>query len=199
MAKSTAGTVAEYLAALPADRRALVSALRAAIRSHLPKGYEETMLWGAISYVIPLSRLADTYNGMPLCYAAVASKKSFVTLHLPGIYMNPANERGLREAFARAGKKFKAGKGCVHFKTVDDAPLDAIGDFIAKLPVDRYIAMYEAVRQARATSTAARKAGRGKAGVRKGAARRSSLGEPATGCDEQQRQRGGLQHDGHED
>ena len=68
VAKSTAGTVAEYLAALPAHRRALVSALRAAIRNHLPKGYEETMLWGAISYVIPLSRHADTYNGMPLYY-----------------------------------------------------------------------------------------------------------------------------------
>jgi hypothetical protein len=88
---------------------------------------------------------------MPLCYAAIASTKSFVTLHLPVIYMDPASDRGLREAFARAGKKFDAGKGCVHFKTLDHVPLDVIGEFIAKMPVDACIAMYDAARRARKT------------------------------------------------
>ena len=38
-----APTVAEYLAALPADRRAALSAVRKAINDNLPKGYEERM------------------------------------------------------------------------------------------------------------------------------------------------------------
>ena len=36
----TASTVAQYLAALPADRRAVLSAVRKAINENLPDGYE---------------------------------------------------------------------------------------------------------------------------------------------------------------
>ena len=36
-----ASTVAQYLAALPADRRAALSAVRKAINENLPDGYEE--------------------------------------------------------------------------------------------------------------------------------------------------------------
>ncbi len=37
----TASTVAKYLAALPADRRAALSAVRKVINENLPDGYEE--------------------------------------------------------------------------------------------------------------------------------------------------------------
>src|SRR5437899_2007906 len=37
----TASTVSQYLAALPADRRAALSAVRKAINENLPDGYEE--------------------------------------------------------------------------------------------------------------------------------------------------------------
>jgi hypothetical protein len=39
----TASTVAQYFAALPADRRAALSAVRRAINENLPGGYEESM------------------------------------------------------------------------------------------------------------------------------------------------------------
>jgi hypothetical protein len=39
----TASTVAQYLAALPADRRAALSAVRKVINENLPDGYEEGM------------------------------------------------------------------------------------------------------------------------------------------------------------
>ena len=44
----TASTVAQYLAALPADRRAALSAVRKVINENLPKGYEEGMQFGMI-------------------------------------------------------------------------------------------------------------------------------------------------------
>ena len=43
IANMTASTVAQYLAALPADRRAALSAVRKAINENLPDGYEEGM------------------------------------------------------------------------------------------------------------------------------------------------------------
>jgi hypothetical protein len=43
-----ASTVAQYLAALPADRRAALSAVRKVINENLPKGYEEGIQFGMI-------------------------------------------------------------------------------------------------------------------------------------------------------
>ena len=39
--KSSATTVAEYLAELPEDRRAAVRAVRDVIRKNIPKGYQD--------------------------------------------------------------------------------------------------------------------------------------------------------------
>src|SRR5213595_3244342 len=50
-----ASTVAEYLTALPADRRAAFSAVRKVINENLPDGYEEGMQFGMIVWHVPLS------------------------------------------------------------------------------------------------------------------------------------------------
>ena len=47
---SKAKTVAEYLAELPADRRAAIDAVRKTILNNLDKGYEEGMQYGMIGY-----------------------------------------------------------------------------------------------------------------------------------------------------
>ncbi len=66
-----------YLTSLPADQRKVVSVVRDTIRNNLPRGYEEMMQGKFISYVIPLSRLPDTYNGHALMYAALAVQKNY--------------------------------------------------------------------------------------------------------------------------
>jgi hypothetical protein len=43
MVKSTTSTVQEYLDSLPADRRAVIAAVREVVLHHLPAGYQETM------------------------------------------------------------------------------------------------------------------------------------------------------------
>ena len=67
--RSNAATVAEYLAELPADRRAAIEVVRKVILKNLPKGYEEAMNWGMITYQVPLKTFPDTYNKQPLAYA----------------------------------------------------------------------------------------------------------------------------------
>ena len=145
--KSKATTVAEYLASLPEDRRKVVSKVRSVIRKHLPKGYKENIGWGAITYEIPLTRLPDTYNGQPLCYAALAAQKNYYALYLMGPYGDPKQRATLEDAFQKAGKKLDMGKSCVRFKDVDDIPLPAIGKLIASVPAEKWIAMYEASRK----------------------------------------------------
>jgi hypothetical protein len=46
----TASTVGWYLAALPADRRAVLSTVRKMINENLPDGYEEGMQFGMIRW-----------------------------------------------------------------------------------------------------------------------------------------------------
>ena len=72
----TASTVAQYLAALPADRRAALSAVRKAINENLPDGYEEGMQFGMIGWYVPLSVYPAGYGEnpkVPLSFVALAS------------------------------------------------------------------------------------------------------------------------------
>ncbi len=147
MPRSTAKTVAEYLAQLPEDRRATIAAVRAHVLRHLPEGYEETMSAGMIAYVIPLARFPKTYNGQPLWYAALASEKSYCSLHLMRAYGDPQQTAMLQQAFARAGKKLDMGKACLRFKIVEDLELDSIGAVIAGTPPAAYIEIYQKSRK----------------------------------------------------
>ncbi len=53
--QSDAATVADYLSALPEDRRAAIETVRQTILENLPDGYEEVMNWGMITYEVPLA------------------------------------------------------------------------------------------------------------------------------------------------
>jgi len=145
--KSSATTVTEYLDSLPADRRETIEAVREVILKHVPKGYEEAINWSVISYQIPLERYPTTYNKQPLMYAGLASQKNYCALYLMGVYGSKSLEEELRTAFAKEGKKLSMGKSCIRFKSVDDLPLNAIGNIIARCSVEKYIEIYESSRK----------------------------------------------------
>lgn len=140
-------TVAEFLDGLPAARRREVDRLRTLIRRHLPAGYEEVVSKRMLVYQVPLARYSDTYNGQPLWYVALASEKSYLSLHLMSVYGDATQAERLRSSFKAAGKKLDMGKACIHFKTADDLPLEAIGRVVASVPVDRWVAVAQAARR----------------------------------------------------
>lgn len=141
-----AKTVAEYLEQLPPERRAVVSKVRQVVKAHLPKGYRESVNWGVITYEVPLTRLPDTYNGQPLCYASIAAQKNHYSLYLMCAYGDAKRAKWLADEFAKRGKKLDKGKACVRFTSLDDLPLDVIGEAIASVPLDRYVEIYKASR-----------------------------------------------------
>lgn len=146
MASSTAATVDQYLAELPAERREVVSTIRDLVKRNLPKGYAETMNWGMISYELPLARYPNTYNGQPLSYVALAAQKNYYALYLMGAYQGSEQGKQLADAFKRAGKKLDMGKACLRFKKLDDLPLDAVARTIASTPPEQFVAQFEAAR-----------------------------------------------------
>lgn len=145
--QSKAATVKDYLAELPADRRQAIETVRKVILKNLPKGYEEVMNWGMISYQVPLSEYPDTYNKQPLMYAALASQKNHMAVYLTGLYMNSSQRAAFERDYKASGKKLDMGNSCVRFKTLDALPIDMIGTYIAQIPMEEHIATAKAARQ----------------------------------------------------
>ncbi len=54
-----------------------------------------------------------------------------------------------RGEYAARRMKLDMGKSCVRFNTLDDLPLDVLGEAIGKIEVDEFVARYEASRGAR--------------------------------------------------
>ena len=156
MASSTAKTPDEYIASLPPDRREAISAMRDVVRRSLPDGYAEGMEFGMIAWYIPLDQFPDTYNGRPLGLAALANQKHYMSLYLNTVYGDPKLEEWFHARYEKSGKRLNMGKSCLRFKSLDDVPLDLIGETIAMVPPDRYIARYQAARgSSRSTRRAA--------------------------------------------
>ena len=83
---SAATTVDEYLDELSEDRRASMETVRKVILDNISEGYEETMQFGMIGYVIPLKRYPVTYNGKALQAVALCSQKNYMSLYLMNVY-----------------------------------------------------------------------------------------------------------------
>jgi len=146
MARTNATTVDAYLAELPDERRAVMSAIRELILKNLPKGYRESMNWGMISYEIPLEVFPDTYNGQPFGYVALAAQKNYYALHLMGVCVDSKQREVLEKGFAKLGKKMDMGKGCLRFKKVEDLPLDTVAKVIASATPEKLMARVKTLR-----------------------------------------------------
>jgi hypothetical protein len=145
MVSSRADTVEAYLKELPAERSRDIAQLRSVIREHLPQGFQETMQYGMIAFVVPTSRYPDTYNGQPLAVIALASQKNYMSLYLSGVYGSRELREWFEAAFVETGKKLDMGKSCVRFKRLDDLPLEVIGEAVSRVSVDGFVAMSEAI------------------------------------------------------
>jgi uncharacterized protein YdhG (YjbR/CyaY superfamily) len=154
--QSSAKTPDAYVSGLPPDRREAIAKVRATILENLPPGYEETVDFGLLSYVVPLKRFPVTYNGHPLMYAALASQKNYMSVYLMTVYGDSATTKWFKDEYKKSGKKLDMGKSCIRFKTLEDLPLELIGRAVARTPVDKYVAFCEKVYAAR-TKKPARK------------------------------------------
>ena len=143
--KSSAATVKEYLASLPADRRAGIEAVRKVILKNLDKDYEESMLWGMIGYAVPHRVWPLGYHcdpKKPLLMAALSSQKNNLTVYLMSVYSSKTERAWFQQAWATTGKRLNMGGCCIRFKTVEDAALDVIGEAIRRTPAKEYVESY---------------------------------------------------------
>lgn len=143
--QSKSTTVEGYLKELTPERREAIEAVRQAILERLPDGYEETMQYGMITYVVPLSLYPQGYLGkqVPLPYVALASQKNYMAVYLLNIYPGSTMHDWFVTEYKKTGKKLDIGKSCVRFKTIQDLPVELIGEVVAKTSVNDCIRAYE--------------------------------------------------------
>jgi hypothetical protein len=140
-------TVNSYLEQLTTDRVEYMTKLRQAILDHLPKGFEECINYGMLSYVVPHSIYPAGYHcdpKLPLPFMALASQKSHIGFYHMGIYADDMLLNWFQDEYAKACKyKLDMGKSCIRFKKIDDIPYDLIGKLVAKISAQDWISMYE--------------------------------------------------------
>ena len=145
--QSKATTVDEYMEQLPEDRKASMKKLRAVIKKHLPKGFQECMGYGMMSYVVPHSKYPSGYHCNPkdpLPFMGLASQKNSINLYHMGIYADPKLLKWFQDAHAKASpKKLDMGKSCIRYKKAEDIPYKLIGELATKITVEDWIEKYE--------------------------------------------------------
>ena len=135
--------VDDYVASVPADRREAFDAVRATINANLPAGFEEGVEFGMLTWSVPLSTFADTYNGRPLGLIALANQKQYLAMYVLGVYATEGGEERFRTAWEATGTKLDMGKSCVRFRRVDDVPLAVVADTVRSSSVDALIAAHQ--------------------------------------------------------
>ncbi|AXP80884.1 hypothetical protein CJ739_1799 [Mariniflexile rhizosphaerae] len=137
----------DYINQLPEDRQEPIKKLREVIKKNIPKGFEETMSYGMIGYVVPHTIYPDGYHcapELPLPFMSIASQKNTINVYHSGVYAKKALYDWFVAEYPKYCKrKLDMGKGCVRFKYIDDIPYGLIGELASKITVEEWINMYE--------------------------------------------------------
>lgn len=94
--KIEASSPDEYIQNAPPERQEALSKLRGVIKSHLPEGFQETMSYGMIGYVVPHSIYPNGYHcdpKLPLPFMNLASQKNFIAVYNSAIYADQKNSQ----------------------------------------------------------------------------------------------------------
>lgn len=145
--QSSANTPKEYIASLAEDRKASLTELQKVIKKKLPKGFEETMQYGMISYVVPHTIYPSGYHCKPsdaLPFMSIASQKNFIAVYHMGIYADKKlMDWFLAEFPKHSSAKLDMGKSCIRFKKPEQIPYSLIGELASKISVQQWIEIYE--------------------------------------------------------
>lgn len=145
--QSKASTPDEYIAELPEERVSAMKKLRKTITDNLPEGFEETMSYGMIGYVVPHSIYPDGYHcspELPLPFLSIASQKNFIALYHMGIYSDEKLLNWFTSEYPKHVKtKLDMGKSCIRFKKPEQIPFELIAELVQKMSVQDWIDKYE--------------------------------------------------------
>lgn len=139
--------VAEYIENIDSEKKGAFSKLRETIINNLPKGFEETIIYNMIGYVVPHKTYPDGYHcdpKLPLPFIQIAAQKNFIAIYHMGIYADVSLLNWFVAEYPKhSNTKLDMGKSCIRFKKENDIPFDLIAELISKMSVEQWIKMYK--------------------------------------------------------
>jgi len=144
---NTALTPDSYIASLPEDRQEALNKLRKLFKKNLPKGFEETIGYGMIGYVVPHKLYPNGYHcdsKLPLPFLSVASQKNSISVYHMGLYADEQLLQWFTTEYPKHSKtKLDMGKSCIRFKKPDQIPFELLGELASKMSPQQWIELYE--------------------------------------------------------
>jgi len=142
-----AETPEDYINKLPEKRKVAISKLRQVILDHLPEGFQETISYGMIGYVVPHELYPRGYHTnpkLPLPFINIASQKNYIALYHNGIYAKESLIKWFKSEYPKHAKyKLDMGRICIRFKKIDDIPYELIGELATKMTPQQWITTYQ--------------------------------------------------------
>ena len=136
-----------YISELTPERRDAIASLRKIIQKNIPKGFEEVMQYGMISYVVPHSLYPAGYHCKPsdsLPFISLASQKNHISFYHMGLYSEESLLSWFTNEYPKySDKKLDMGKCCIRWKKPGDIPLELIGQMVQKITPKEWINIYE--------------------------------------------------------
>ena len=137
----------DYIAQIPEERKEPIRKLREAILQNLPKGFEETISYGMIGYVVPHTLYPAGHHcdpNLPLPFMAIASQKNFIAVYHMGIYTSGELMNWFLNEYPKHSlKKLDMGKSCIRFNNIKTIPYELIGMLSSKMTLREWIELYE--------------------------------------------------------
>jgi len=145
--KQPGKTVDEILVNVPQDRVVPFNKLHEVIIKNLPKGFEPSISYGGVGYVVPHKLYPAGYHcnpKEPLPFAGIASQKGSINFYHMGIYADPKLLKWFQSEYPKhTSQKLDMGKSCVRFKKLDDIPYKLIGELMKKISMKEWVETYE--------------------------------------------------------
>lgn len=142
-----AKTVEEYLNNLTDERRRVVGRLRDFIIEALPNGFEEKLVYGMITYVVPKSIYPNGYRAnpkQPLPFLSLAAQKNHIAIYHMAIYSQPDLLAWYKAEYSRLDiGRPDLGKSCLRFKNLEKIPYGLIGELCRKVTPEQFVEIYE--------------------------------------------------------
>lgn len=139
-------TTEELIQTWPEEWQTGVRSLVETLRQQMPPGYEETCDGKMILWVIPHAQYPGGYHcdpKSPLPYIWLAVNKGGLSVYNFGMYMVPELMETYRTSYeADAGRKADMGKSCIKFKRPEHIREAHLGELVARLNPEQYIAHY---------------------------------------------------------
>jgi uncharacterized protein YdhG (YjbR/CyaY superfamily) len=147
----TTDSAQSYILRQPPERQAALTQLRETILAHLPAGFEETMQYGMITYVMPKSVFPAGYHVPPhdpLPFLSLANQKNYIALYHLGLYASPELLSWFSSAYAALQiGKLDIGKSCIRFKNPAKIPYELIASLCERMTPEAFISLYQQSRK----------------------------------------------------